>query len=56
MNRVAAHRHLGLMLSLWDWMAGTLYVPREREDFQLGLTGASTPSTTACGGSIPGPW
>ena len=40
-NSEARHidKNLGLMFSLWDWMAGTLYVPREREHFQLGLTG-----------------
>ncbi len=32
-------KNLGMMFSVWDWMAGTLYVPREHEDFQLGLTG-----------------
>ncbi len=32
-------KNFGLMLSLWDWLAGSLYVPREREDIELGLTG-----------------
>src|SRR6516165_4525730 len=34
-------RHLdtnfGQVFSLWDWMAGTLYVPTEREEFRTGL-------------------
>lgn len=32
-------KNFGLMLSLWDWIAGTLYVPRGREEFELGLSG-----------------
>lgn len=34
-------RNLGLVLSLWDWMFGTLYLPRGRESFELGLAGAT---------------
>ena len=38
-----AARHLdknfGLMLSVWDWLAGSLYVPRRREELEFGLTG-----------------
>ena len=30
-------KNFGLMLSLWDWLAGTLYVPREPEHIELGL-------------------
>ena len=30
-------KNFGLMLSIWDWLAGTLYVPKEREDFKVGL-------------------
>jgi len=34
-------RHLdtnfGRVLSLWDWMSGTLYIPTEKEEFRLGL-------------------
>jgi sterol desaturase/sphingolipid hydroxylase (fatty acid hydroxylase superfamily) len=34
-------RHLdtnfGRVFSLWDWMAGTLYVPTTREEFRMGL-------------------
>jgi creatinine amidohydrolase/Fe(II)-dependent formamide hydrolase-like protein/sterol desaturase/sphingolipid hydroxylase (fatty acid hydroxylase superfamily) len=37
----SARRHfdknLGFIFAVWDWMAGTLYVPREREDFAFGL-------------------
>lgn len=32
-------RNFGLMLSVWDWLAGSLYVPRRREDLKFGLTG-----------------
>ena len=32
-------KNFGLMFSLWDWIAGTLYVPRAREEFRLGLSG-----------------
>ncbi len=31
-------KNFGLMLSLWDWLAGCLYIPRQREDIELGLT------------------
>jgi sterol desaturase/sphingolipid hydroxylase (fatty acid hydroxylase superfamily) len=31
-------KNFGLMLSLWDWIAGTLYVPRKREQIALGLS------------------
>ena len=30
-------KNFGLMLSLWDWLAGTLYVPRAREEVRFGL-------------------
>ena len=30
-------RNLGLALAVWDWMFGTLYVPRGKETFELGL-------------------
>lgn len=30
-------KNLGLTLSLWDYLFGTLYVPRCREDFLLGI-------------------
>jgi len=30
-------RNLGFMLALWDWMAGTLYVPATREALVFGL-------------------
>jgi sterol desaturase/sphingolipid hydroxylase (fatty acid hydroxylase superfamily) len=40
----SAPRHIdknfGLMFSLWDWLAGTLYVPRAHERVQFGLSGA----------------
>lgn len=37
----AAARHidknLGLIFSFWDYLAGTLYVPRQKEELELGL-------------------
>lgn len=30
-------RNMGFMFAFWDWMAGTLYVPKSHEDFPLGL-------------------
>ena len=37
----AETRHLdknfGFIFAIWDWMFGTLYLPRERETFRLGL-------------------
>ncbi len=32
-------RNLGFIFAIWDWMAGTLYVPRERESLSFGLAG-----------------
>jgi sterol desaturase/sphingolipid hydroxylase (fatty acid hydroxylase superfamily) len=31
------NRNYGNVLALWDWMFGSLYVPRGREEFALGL-------------------
>ena len=31
-------KNFGTMVALWDWIFGTLYLPRERETFRLGLT------------------
>jgi sterol desaturase/sphingolipid hydroxylase (fatty acid hydroxylase superfamily) len=33
-------KNLGGVLAIFDWMAGTLYVPREREDLSYGLASA----------------
>ncbi len=33
-------RNFGQMFALWDWMFGSLYVPRGRERFRLGLDDA----------------
>lgn len=30
-------KNLGGMFAIWDWMAGTLYVPREPEELRVGL-------------------
>jgi sterol desaturase/sphingolipid hydroxylase (fatty acid hydroxylase superfamily) len=34
-------RNYGEIFALWDWMFGTLYVPRERETFDIGLADAA---------------
>jgi sterol desaturase/sphingolipid hydroxylase (fatty acid hydroxylase superfamily) len=31
------NKNYGNVLALWDWMFGSLYVPRERESFSVGL-------------------
>jgi sterol desaturase/sphingolipid hydroxylase (fatty acid hydroxylase superfamily) len=36
----------GLVLSIWDWLAGTLYVPRGREKVDYGLIGEQQPFPT----------
>ncbi|MDJ0867048.1 MAG: sterol desaturase family protein [Myxococcota bacterium] len=33
-------RNFGVTLAIWDWIFGTLYVPKERESFPLGLADA----------------
>lgn len=30
-------KNMGLLFSIWDWMAGTLVVPKKREELQLGI-------------------
>lgn len=30
-------KNLGFIFAFWDWMAGTLYVPREKEELAFGL-------------------
>jgi sterol desaturase/sphingolipid hydroxylase (fatty acid hydroxylase superfamily) len=35
-------RNYGLIFSFWDWLFRCLYVPRGREEFRLGLSGAPT--------------
>lgn len=32
-------KNMGMVLSLWDWMFGTLYVPKEKEEIHFGLAG-----------------
>lgn len=34
-------RNYGTVLSLWDWLSGSLYVTRERERLRFGLPGAA---------------
>jgi hypothetical protein len=31
-------KNLGFTLALWDWLFGTLYLPREREKLEFGMT------------------
>ncbi len=33
-------RNFGMVLAIWDWMFATIYVPRGREPFTLGLQDA----------------
>lgn len=35
-------KNLGGMFAIWDWIFGTLYVPREREHFHVGLHNAQS--------------
>jgi sterol desaturase/sphingolipid hydroxylase (fatty acid hydroxylase superfamily) len=41
-----ASRHIdhnfGVCFSIWDWICGTLYVPREREELRFGIVGESS--------------
>lgn len=32
-------KNMGLVFSWWDWLFGTLYIPRERETFKFGIDG-----------------
>lgn len=36
----------GLVLSIWDWLGGTLYVPRGKEQVRYGLVGGQRPFPT----------
>ena len=42
-SRAMRHRdrNYGEVFALWDWMFGTLYVPRERETLEIGLADAA---------------
>jgi len=36
------YKNLGVSFSVWDWLFGTLYIPRQREQLTFGLeAGAS---------------
>jgi sterol desaturase/sphingolipid hydroxylase (fatty acid hydroxylase superfamily) len=35
------NRNYGLILAIWDWMFGTLYIPRGREELTFGLADAA---------------
>lgn len=52
-SREARHadRNFGFIFAIWDKLFGTLYVPRERESFELGLSDGSSSayhSAAAC--------
>jgi sterol desaturase/sphingolipid hydroxylase (fatty acid hydroxylase superfamily) len=49
-SRLPRHhdRNYGEIFALWDWMFGTLYLPRGRETFEIGLADAA-------GNSLPQP-
>lgn len=36
-------RNFGEVLAIWDWLLGTLYLPREREQLRFGLAGEEQP-------------
>ena len=36
-------RNYGEVLAVWDWMFGTLYLPKEREELRFGLAGEDQP-------------
>ena len=40
-------KNYGEVFAIWDWMFGTLYIPTEREEFDIGLgNGAANPHRT----------
>lgn len=39
-------RNYGEVLAVWDWMLGSLYLPREREDLEFGLSEGRQPHPT----------
>jgi sterol desaturase/sphingolipid hydroxylase (fatty acid hydroxylase superfamily) len=46
------NRNLGYCLSLWDWLFGTLYVPRKGERFEFGLGERDEPLETLIGSLV----
>lgn len=46
------HRNFGSALAIWDWIGGSLYVPRGRERLRFGLP----PDVTNHGGSVLSVW
>jgi len=46
------NRNLGYCLSLWDWLFGTLYVPRKDERFEFGLGERDEPLETLIGSLV----
>ncbi|MFC3050541.1 sterol desaturase family protein [Kordiimonas pumila] len=49
-------KNMGLKLAVWDWMFGTLYVPKEREQFKLGLKGENWEVPTSVFDAYVGPF
>jgi sterol desaturase/sphingolipid hydroxylase (fatty acid hydroxylase superfamily) len=45
-------KNLGYCLSLWDWVFGTLYIPKKGEKLSYGLGHADTPLETAIGSLV----
>lgn len=35
-------KNMAIIFSVWDWMFGTLYIPRQKEEFEVGLSGATS--------------
>lgn len=48
-------KNLGFALSLWDWLFGTLWIPRDGERVTLGI-GAESPEFHNLSGSLVGPF
>jgi sterol desaturase/sphingolipid hydroxylase (fatty acid hydroxylase superfamily) len=46
-------KNFGFFLSVWDWMFGTLYVPKEKETLEFGLTDGTSHKTLT--GALFGP-
>jgi sterol desaturase/sphingolipid hydroxylase (fatty acid hydroxylase superfamily) len=40
-------KNYGSIFAIWDWMFGTLYVPREKEELQFGLPGPQPHNSAA---------
>ena len=40
------YKNYGEIFAIWDWMFGTLYIPKKLETFEIGLSGKSDPHDT----------